>query len=54
MNLFHCNRCKPSTRFVTFCGNLHGGVLSKDILTKTTKPVHHFTILSFKYVIHNV
>jgi len=56
MNLFHCSRCKPSTRLVTFCGHLHGGVLSKDArtLAKTNKPVYYFTILSFKYVIHKV
>jgi len=47
MNLFHCSRCKPSTRLVTFCGHLHGGVLSKDArtLAKTNKPVYYFTIL---------
>jgi hypothetical protein len=39
---------------VTFCGHVQGGVYIEEYITNTTKPMHSYEILSFKYVIHNI
>jgi len=39
---------------VTFCVNFQGDFSYEGYFTKTTKPLARYTILSSKYVIHNI
>jgi hypothetical protein len=40
--------------FVTICGHLQGGDFYLGYITKKTKPMYKYQILSYKYMIHNI
>jgi len=51
MNILHCNHCTPPKGFDQLLWVSSGRYLYEGYITKKTKPIYKYEILSFKYMI---
>jgi len=54
MNLLHYNRCKYLVRLGHLSWPSSGRCFYEGNITKTTKPMYKYNVLSVKYVIHSM
>jgi hypothetical protein len=54
MNILHCNHCTPPTCFGQLLRLSSGRYFYEGYITKKTKPMYKYEMLSFKYIIRKL